>query len=312
MAIRRVKDGRFAVEFQQAGKRLFRRCPLGVTKAEAAQYETELRRAAFRQDKLGERPVTLLASAIELWLNETTAHKRDQRKPRQNALLLAPYVGVKPLEAAPDAAQEAVQAWGGTLKASTINRRLAVLKAVCKHAWRRGLIETNLSGRIPMLPEPEGREIYLSKQQIVKLAKASPNPETEAAIMLLAYTGLRAGEFFALPKIPHNAKSLPVPRSKTRKPRMVPIVDTIRPYLGMLPFPVSYRRLVGWFWEAREKAGMPQVRLHDLRHTTASLLAAKNVPLNVIAEILGDSMLTAKRYVHLLQRTKEEAMRRIG
>lgn len=307
MAVRRIGE-RFAVEFQQAGERVFRRCPPGITKAEASQYETELRRSLFRRASLGERPIVPLATAIELWLTEA---KRNQKKPRQNALLLAEFVGNKALEQASDAAQAAVQAWSGILKSSTINRRLCVLKAVCKHAWRRGLSEINYSGRIPLLREPDGREVYLTPSQILRLARAAPNAKATAAIMILAYTGLRINEFLRLPKTARNAKTLPA-SSKNRKPRLVPIVDTIRPYLRELPLGVSYRTFIEWFWEARDKAKMPHVRIHDLRHTCASLLAAKHVPLDVIADILGDHMLTARRYVHLLDRTKAEAMRRIG
>ena len=311
MAVRRIGD-RFAIEFQQAGRRIFRRCPPGITKQEASQFEVELRRAAFRQDKLGERRVVLLAAAIELWLAETTATKRDQKKPRQNALLLAPYVADKSLEQAPDAAQEAVNAWGATLASSTINRRLAVLKAVCKHSWRRGLIDRDLSGMIPMLREPAPREIYLTRAEVDRLAKAAPNPQTRAAIMILAYSGLRVGELLELGKVPRRAANLHIPDSKTGKPRLVPVVDTIRPFLGALPLGVSYRRLVGWYWEARIAAKLEHVRIHDLRHTTASWLAAKGASLQEIAELLGDTMLTAQRYVHLLPGRKADAMRRIG
>lgn len=324
MAVRRLKDGRYAVEFEQAGERVFRRCPKGVRKEDAEQYEATLRRALFRRQALGEQPVVPLAAAIELWLKETTADKRDQKKPRQNAILLAEFIGNRTLEESPAVAQAAVLAWTvppvpipkdwKPLKSSTVNRRLAVLKAVCKHAWRRGLIDRNLSGMIPLLREPAPREVYLSPREISKLARAAPDPTTKAAIMILAYSGLRIGELLAMPAVPRNAKDLTVPAevSKTGKPRLVPIVDTIRPYLRALPIGMPYRTWVEGFWSARKVAGMPHVRPHDLRHTCASLLAAKHVPLNIIADILGDHPLTARRYTHLLQKTKREAMRRIG
>jgi len=57
---------------------------------------------------------------------------------------------------------------------------------------------------------------------------------------------------------------------------------------------------------------MPHVRLHDLRHTCASLLAAQGVPLHAIAEVLGDHLLTARRYAHLTHDRLDEYMKRIG
>lgn len=312
MAVRPFGDGRWLVEFEQAGERVFRRCPPSVGKAEALQFEAALRRALFRRQALGEREIVPLAAAVELWLKETEPHKRDKKKPRQNAILLAELIGNHALEEAPDVAQAAVQAWATALSAKTINRRLAVLKATCKHAWRRGLIDVNLSGRIPLLPEGPGREVYLSKAEIRSLARAAPDVQTEATIMILAYSGLRWSEYAALPRMSRRASDFHIPDSKTRKARMVPIVDTIRPYLSVLPIGMPYRTFIEGFWRARVAAGMTHVRLHDLRHTCASLLANRGADLQTVAELLGDHLLTARRYAHLVRGRLRQAMRRIG
>ena len=46
----------------------------------------------------------------------------------------------------------------------------------------------------------------------------------------------------------------------------------------------EFKKLLG-------KAGLPPVRLHDLRHTAASLLVAQGVPPRVVMEILGHSQI---------------------
>ena len=56
----------------------------------------------------------------------------------------------------------------------------------------------------------------------------------------------------------------------------------------------SFRRLI-------EKAELRQVRLHDLRHTAASLLLAQGVAARVVMEILGHSQIsiTLNTYTHV-------------
>src|SRR5262249_5961124 len=54
-------------------------------------------------------------------------------------------------------------------------------------------------------------------------------------------------------------------------------------------------------WEtARRKAGFPDLRIHDLRHTVASLALQGGVPLSVVGKMLGHSTpAVTHRYAHL-------------
>jgi len=60
--------------------------------------------------------------------------------------------------------------------------------------------------------------------------------------------------------------------------------------------------------------GLPPVRLHDLRHTAASLLLAQNVPARVVMEILGHSQiaLTMNTYSHVAPEVSREAAERMA
>jgi integrase len=62
------------------------------------------------------------------------------------------------------------------------------------------------------------------------------------------------------------------------------------------------------------RAGLPPVRLHDLRHTAASLLLAQNVPARVVMEILGHSQiaLTMNTYSHVAPEVSREAADRLA
>ncbi|MEH0933945.1 tyrosine-type recombinase/integrase [Micromonospora psammae] len=61
------------------------------------------------------------------------------------------------------------------------------------------------------------------------------------------------------------------------------------------------------------QAGLRRVRLHDLRHTAASVLLAQGVPARVVIEILGPSQIsvTLKIYVHVAPEIAREAASRL-
>jgi integrase len=66
--------------------------------------------------------------------------------------------------------------------------------------------------------------------------------------------------------------------------------------------PVEPRNLHRSFKTTLKKAGLPDIRFHDLRHSAASLMLAQGVPLRVVMEVLGHSSisLTADTYSHVM------------
>lgn len=154
--------------------------------------------------------------------------------------------------------------------------------------------------------------MYLTAKQVRLLASSSPSEVVGAAIMIAAYTGLRASELLSLTQASVRGNSLSVATSKTGKPRSIPIAGPAKAYLWALPLGLSYRQLVGFFWLARKKADMPHVRWHDLRHTTASLLINAGVDLFVVGKILGHATpATTARYAHLSDSSVKAAMRKL-
>jgi integrase len=67
-------------------------------------------------------------------------------------------------------------------------------------------------------------------------------------------------------------------------------------------------------WQAvRGEAGLPDVRLHDLRHTYASLLASAGQSLPIIGALLGHTQAqTTARYAHLLDDPLRAATEHVG
>ena len=78
-------------------------------------------------------------------------------------------------------------------------------------------------------------------------------------------------------------------------------------------FPGPYENFDGVWYDALTAAKLTDFRFHDLRHTTASYLAANGASLLEIADTLGHKTLSmVKRYSHLAQSHKVSAIERMA
>lgn len=141
-----------------------------------------------------------------------------------------------------------------------------------------------------------------------------PNPMAVAAIRLLLFTGCRFSEIVTLrwKDVDEERRILTLRESKTGKgerPLNLPALEVLRglPREAGSPFVfpgikrkaplTSVRRL--WH-RIREHAGLKDVRLHDLRHSFASVGAAAGASLPIIGGLLGHTQArTTQRYAHL-------------
>jgi len=75
--------------------------------------------------------------------------------------------------------------------------------------------------------------------------------------------------------------------------------------------PLDQRSVLTEFYAALEKAGLPRIRFHDLRHTAASILLNRGVPVIVVSKMLGHSKssVTLDIYGHLYTDMQDGAAR---
>lgn len=225
-----------------------------------------------------------------------------------------PYFRGRPITAAVEVADEATRAWHAAgLKPATINRRLALLRRILNLAYRRWKwLGEPLADRIPLLPGEEPREIYLDRAQAVRLRRAIRNHVARAWISLLVYSGLRIGELENLTaeQIRDGVIYL-TSRTKTSKPRAVPLLGPGARYARFVPLAIGYQALRRYYEPARAAIGMPHLRLHDLRHTTAAWLAQAGAETRDLQVWLGHTNpATTARYAHLnLDRMKAVAQK---
>jgi integrase len=78
--------------------------------------------------------------------------------------------------------------------------------------------------------------------------------------------------------------------------------------------PLHPDHLTSWFHALSKKAKLPAIRLHDLRHTHATLLIAAGVPVKVVSERLGHSTpaFTMTVYQHVLPGMQREAVQLVA
>lgn len=204
------------------------------------------------------------------------------------------------------------------LSASLISDCNGVLVGVLDMAATNGDLRANPIKKKIELPKraPMPRR-YLDAGQVRALAEASAHP---AIIYTLVYTGLRWGELTALRvgNVDFKKRRISVESTitqlrdkgrfaenppKTWEHRKVPFPETLdvllreqcarkhptdflfmSPAGGHLKPPSSQ---TGWFEVALKKAGLPHMRIHDLRHTTASLAVQAGANVMVLQRLMG-------------------------
>ncbi len=203
------------------------------------------------------------------------------------------------------------------------NRTLALLSKMFNlaEAWGLRPDGTNPCRHLKKFKEVK-RERFLSPDELAELNKVlveAERAQTEMpgvllAIRLLIFTGCRLGEILTLKWewVDFEAGCLRLPDSKTGSKT----VQLGTPALTLLskippqpdnPFVIVGRRpethlvnLENPWRRIRAKAGLDNVRIHDLRHTFASYGAAANLSLPIIGKMLGHTQAaTTQRYAHL-------------
>jgi integrase len=225
---------------------------------------------------------------------------------------LIPAFGRLPLDEIGERRIEAYKAkkLEAKLSKKTVNNHLTVLRRMLVLARRFKLIEH--IPEIVWLRSPRPEFDFLTFDEADRLV-ASADGEWRAMILLGLRSGLRQGELIGLrwEDVDLVAGKLLVRQAisrgivgtpKSGKPREVPLSDQAlsclkrqRHLRGGLVFCDHAGRLLvkgecKWpLWRACRKAGLRRIGWHTLRHTFASHLVMRRVPLKAIQELLGHS-----------------------
>jgi integrase len=191
------------------------------------------------------------------------------------------------------------------------NRALVLLKAIFTWADPDGV---NPCRHVKPFPE-RPRERFLSADELARLGKALAawpgSPFASAAIRLLVFTGARLGEVLSLQwawiDIAKRTARLPDSKTGAKTLHLPPPALAVLASLPRVPdepHVLGAKRGTTFVEEPwrriRRTAGLEDVRLHDLRHSFASVAAAGGMGLPIIGKMLGHTQAsTTQRYAHL-------------
>ena len=211
---------------------------------------------------------------------------------------------------------------GDGYAAGTTNNVLMLLSRIFNlaHKWKVPGAGDNPTSGLDRAPPCE-RQRFLTAEETDRLIASLGEDENRAAaqaIMLLLLTGARRNEITRAKweNVDWTQRVLRVPVSKSGKPRTIALNTAAMAVLKSIPrdpacphlFPT---RLLGVYnpWDRiRRRAGLADVRLHDLRHSFASLLVNRGISLYVVQGLLGHaSPRMTQRYAHLAPQTLLDA-----
>lgn len=217
-------------------------------------------------------------------------------------------------------------------KASTINKHIFLLNRLLNLAESWGYLDENKfkNRRIKQLKVGDQPQRFLHEQEIKALVtscRQDAHPHIAYFVQLLILTGARKGEARMMKwgYVDQQNGIWVVPLSKNGKKRLITLsksaLDVLRKIKNMnasLDLPTRdddyvflnpktqkcYQSFYAAWHRIRRKNGLDSVRIHDLRHTYASLLINNGASIYEVQKLLGHHHISmTERYAHLLPNT---------
>lgn len=214
-----------------------------------------------------------------------------------------------------------------TRSITAVNRELQLLRRMLNVAIAEGWITkspfTNAGSLISIADECKRERIITREEEERLLAACSKKREHLRSMLICAIdTGMRKSEMIKLKwadiDLDQRIITVVAFNTKTARERQVAMTERLAVELESL-----YEQSTGdretlvfgikdnfkrSFNAARMMAGLPDVRLHDLRHTHATRLIAEHIPLGEVGRVLGHTQpSTTYRYVNANKETARRA-----
>lgn len=331
------------------GKRRGKSRTIRGSKADAERLHRQMIKEV---EDTGGRGFTRLtvARAFERWLADVkrTRSLSYYRGVEQLVrLYVKPSLGARPLsDLTRDDIRRAYAAW-----IKRVDHNTLVVKHRMVHAGLAWMVEEEWIGRNPadhlrMAPRTERPATIYDDEQLATLFEVAGRDVYWGPIVkLCVYTAMRAGELLQLTWDNVDLKNRLISldwRTKTRAGRRaiklideaVALLEDVRRrqaddwdvwgeaerdgprwvFRNTLGRKHDHSRLWWAFHDMQVEAGLPHIRFHDLRHSTATALLKMGVDVRIVQEILGHStsQVTRDTYQHVTAGMQDEAMVKLG
>ena len=214
------------------------------------------------------------------------------------------------------------------LAPATCDHHVKLLKSSLNLAVDWGLLEKNPAARVPLFNRDNKVEDYLEQDELEQLLTVLRTDENRTICLLALFllsTGARLNEVLTASwsqvDKPNRVWRIAASNSKSKRVRSVPLNDSALAVLEQLETEGKFENLfvnlktklpyttITKVWSRlRNKAGLPRLRIHDLRHQYASFLVNSGRTLYEVQQILGHSNpIVTQRYAHLSSKSLQAA-----
>jgi integrase len=214
------------------------------------------------------------------------------------------------------------------LSPATADHHVKLIRRMLNLAVEWELLDRNPTRGVPLFMVDNKVEHYLNDvelKQLMAVLRTDPNRTVCLIAMFLLSTGCRLNEALRATwsqiDRPTRVWLIPASNSKSKRSRPVPLNDSALEVIGQLDTEDKFEHLfvnrqtgkpygtIMKVWSRlRGKAGLPHLRIHDLRHQFASFLVNSGRTLYEVQQILGHSdPSVTQRYAHLSSRSLQEA-----
>ncbi len=280
----------------------------------ARQVEADIDKGSYTNIALAER--TTFKELIHRYIDEVLPTMRGGSTDaiRLRALARRPVAQLNMVALTP---QKIAQHRDQRLKEiapNTVTRELAYFSSIINHARREW--DINISNPVLMVKRPasgQGRNRILSDTELNRILEEL-KPVDRKSIWMLPFvklaleTAMRRGERLSLQWswINFEKRTATLPITKNGERRVVPLSSTAIEILMSLPrsidgrvFPITHEVVSQAFSRARKRAGVTDIRIHDLRHMAITRMAEKLPNVIELSAVSGHkSLAMLKRYYH--------------